>query len=94
MMRSASISLKGSKGQRFSKVQKHLQLHDLSTGECITDRYALWLDLRTIHESTLHEMGRGIGSAGGGIYSTDLEESKIRWSAQDLIINAQLNIQN
>ena len=50
-----------------SEVQKHLQLHDLSMGEYVTYRYALWFDLRTINENVLHWMSRVIGSARGGI---------------------------
>ena len=30
-----------------NEVQKQLQLHDLSVGEYLTDKYALWLDFRT-----------------------------------------------
>ena len=43
-----------------NEVQKHLQLHDLSVGEYLTEKYALWLDFRTIDENTLHGMGRTI----------------------------------
>ena len=46
-----------------NEVQKHLKLHDLSTGEYLTDKYALQIDFRTIDENT----GRGIGSEEGGI---------------------------
>ena len=34
-----------------NEIQKHLQLYDLSLGEYLTDRYALWLDFRTIDEN-------------------------------------------
>ena len=37
-----------------NEVQKHLQLHDLSVGEYLTDKYALWLDFRMIDENILH----------------------------------------
>ena len=33
------------KDNNTNEVQKHLQLHNLSVGEYLTDRYALWLDL-------------------------------------------------
>ena len=36
-------------------------------GEYVTDKYALWLDIRTIDERALHRTGKRIGSAGGGI---------------------------
>ena len=50
-----------------NEVQKQLQLYDLSAGEYLTDKYAIWLDFRTIDENVLHGMGRGIRSIGGGI---------------------------
>ena len=50
-----------------NEVQKHLQLNDLSVGEYLTDKYALWLDFRTVDENTLHRMGRRIQSALEGI---------------------------
>ena len=46
-----------------NEVQKYLQLHDLNMGNYLTDKYALWLDFRTINESTLHGMGRTIKNA-------------------------------
>ena len=38
-----------------NEIQKHLQLYDLSLGEYLTDRYALWLDFRTIDETSYME---------------------------------------
>ena len=46
-----------------NKIQKHLQLYNLSVGEYLTDRYALWLDFRTIDENELHRSGRKIENA-------------------------------
>ena len=46
-----------------NEIQKHLKLHDLSVGEYLTDKYALWLDFRTIDENTLHGTGRRIENA-------------------------------
>ena len=40
-----------------NEVQKHLQLHDLSVGEYITDKYALWPDFWMIDENVLHGTG-------------------------------------
>ena len=48
-------------------MQRHLQLHDLSMGEYVTDKYDLWLDFRTIDDNVFHGMGRVIGSMGEGI---------------------------
>ena len=50
-----------------NNVQKHLQLHDLSVGEYLTDKYALWLDFRMINENTLHGVGRRIENTSEGI---------------------------
>ena len=37
-----------------NEVQKHLQLHNVSVGEYLTDRYALWLNFRMIDENEPH----------------------------------------
>ena len=85
------------KDNNANEVQKHLQLHDLSIGEYLTDKYALWLDFRTIDESNLHGMGRRIENASEGI---TLQIEKKAESAGSLnayiylIMDAQLNIQN
>ena len=39
------------KNNNANEIQKHLQLHDLSVGEYLTDKYALWLDFRTVDET-------------------------------------------
>ena len=80
-----------------NEVQKQLQLHDLSVGEYLTDKYALCLDFRTIDKNTLHGTGRKIENASEGI---TLQIEKKAKSAGNLnayiylIMNAQLNIQN
>ena len=53
--------------QKDNNVQKQLQLYDLSVGEYLTDKYALWLDFRTIDGNMLHETGREIENASEGI---------------------------
>ena len=50
-----------------NEIQKHLQLYDLSLGEYLVKKYALWLDFRTIDENELHGMGRRIENASEGI---------------------------
>ena len=68
-----------------------------SVGEYLTDRYALWLDFRTINENELHRMGRRIGNALEGItlQTEKKEESAGALNAYIyLIMDAQLNIQN
>ena len=80
-----------------NEIQKHLQLYDLSLGEYLTDRYALWLDFRTIDENELHGTGRRIENASEGI---TLQIEKKAESAGALngyiyvIMDAQFNIQN
>ena len=44
-------------GKNTIEVQKHLQLHNVSVGEYLTDRYALWLDFRTINENYTEQVG-------------------------------------
>ena len=39
-------------------IQKDLQLHNVNTASYYTDKYALWLDFRTIDDSKLHGSGR------------------------------------
>ena len=53
--------------QRDSDVQKQLELHDLSVGEYLVHKCALWLDFRTIDENELHKMGWQIENTSGGI---------------------------
>ena len=43
-------------GKNPNEVQKHLQLHNVNVGKYLTDKYALWLDFRTIDENFLHGM--------------------------------------
>ena len=80
-----------------NEVQKQLQLYDLSVGEYLTDKYALWLDFRMIDENALHGTGRRIENASEGI---TLQIKKKAESARSLnayiylIMDAQLNIQN
>ena len=54
-------------GRLANEVQTHLQLHDVSVGEYLFNKYALWLDFRTIDGNELHRTGRQIGNTSGGI---------------------------
>ena len=75
----------------------NLQLHDLSLGEYLVNKYALWLDFRTIDENFLHGMGRRIDNASEGII-LQIEKKEETAGALNayiyLIMDAQLNIQN
>ena len=55
------------KDNNTNEVQEHLQLHNVSVGEYLTDRYTLWLNFRTIDENELHGTGRRIENASEGI---------------------------
>ena len=59
-----------------NEVQAQLQLPDVSVGEYLVTKYALWLDFRTIDENELHGMGRQIGNTlGESIY-----RSRRKWN--------------
>ena len=80
-----------------NEIQKHLQLYNLSLGEYLVNRYALWVDFRTTDENELHRMGRHIENASEGItlHIEKKEESAGPLNAYIyLIMDAQLNIQN
>ena len=80
-----------------NKIQKHLQLYDLSLGEYLVNKFALWLDFRTIDENELHGTGRHIENASEGI-TLQIEKKAESVGALNaynyLIMDAQLNIQN
>ena len=84
-------------GRLANEVQAQLQLYDLSVGEYLVNKYALWLDFRTRDENELHRMGRQIGSTSGGI-TIQVEKKAETAGALNayihLIMDAQLNIQN
>ena len=80
-----------------NEIQKHLQLYDLSLGEYLVNKYALWLDFRTIDGNELHGIGRRIESASESI-TLQIEKKEESAGALNayiyLIMDAQLNIQN
>ena len=43
-------------------IQKDLQLHNVKIASYYTDKYALWLDFRTIDDNRLHGSGRRLGN--------------------------------
>ena len=79
-----------------NEIQKHLQLYNLSLGEYLVSKYALWLDFRTIDENE-HGTGRRIENASEGI-TLQIEKKEESAGALNayiyLIMYAQLNIQN
>ena len=54
-------------GRLANEVQAQLRLYDVSLGEYLVNKFALWLDFRTIHENELDGMGRRIENASEGI---------------------------
>ena len=81
----------------FEGKQRDKQLYDLSLGEYLVNKYALWLDFRTIDENELHGTGRHIESTSEGI-TLQIEKKAESAGALNayiyLIMDAQLNIQN
>ena len=55
------------KDNNANEIQKHLQLQDVQVADYLTDKYALWLDFRTIDENSLQRTGRRIENASEGI---------------------------
>ena len=98
MTRFVNILLKESRENSDSnEIQKHLQLYDLSLGEYLVNKYALWLDFRTIDENELHGTGRRIENTSEGI-TLQIEKKAESAGALNayiyLIMDVQLNIQN
>ena len=84
-------------GKNPNEIQKHLQLHNVSVGEYLTDRYALWLDFRTIDENALHGTGRRIENASEGITLQIEKKAETAGTLNAyiyLIMDAQLNIKD
>ena len=48
-------------------IQKDLQLHNVNISSYYTDKYALWLDFRTIDDNSLHGSGRRLENTSEGI---------------------------
>ena len=48
-------------------IQKDLQLHNVNIASYYTDKYALWLDFRTIDDNRLHCSGRRLENTSEGI---------------------------
>ena len=49
------------------KTHKELQLADVSLAQYLTDKYALWLDMRSTDDDQLHGSGRRVENASEGI---------------------------
>ena len=56
-------------------IQKDLQLHKVNIVSYYTDKYALWLDFRTIDDNRLHSSGRHLENTSEGIRLQITKES-------------------
>ena len=78
-----------------NEIPKHFQLYNLSSGEYLIDKYALWLDFRMIDENKLHGTGRHIENASKSI-TLQIEKKTESAGALNayiyLTMDAQLNI--
>ena len=85
------------KDSNVNEVQAKLQLYNLSLGGYLVNKYALWLDFRTIDENLLHGTGRQIENISEGI-TLQVEKKADPAGALNaytyLIMDAQLNIKN
>ena len=80
--------------QRDNDVQKQSQLYDVSLGEYLVNKYALWLDFRMTDENELHGMGRRTENASEGITLQIEKKVETAGAYIYLIMDAQLNIQS
>ena len=62
-------------------IQKDLQMHNVNIASYYTDKYALWLDFRTIDDNRLHGSGRRLENTSEG---TRLQITKESGSASKL----------
>ena len=84
-------------GRLANEVQAQLQLYDVSLGEYLVNKYALWLDFKTIDENKLHGTGRRIENASEGITLQIKKKAESAGALNAYIcltMDAQLNIQN
>ena len=56
-------------------IQKDLQLHNVDIASYYTDKYALWLDFRTMDDNRLHGSGRQLENTSEGIRLQITKES-------------------
>ena len=84
-------------GRLANDAQAQFQLYDVSLGEYLVNKYALWLDFRTVDENELHGTGRRIDNASEGITLQIKKKAETAGALNayiNLIMNAQLNIQS
>ena len=84
-------------GRPANDAQAQLQLYDVSLGEYLVNKYALWPDFRMTDENELQGTGRRIENASESI-TLQIEKKAESAGALNayiyLIMDAQLNIQS
>ena len=87
------------KDKMVNYIAKSLELADVSLGEYLTDKYALWLDMRTVDDDCLHGSGRRVDNASEGI-TIQLTKEAVSDAPGELdiylyvVMDSQLNIEN
>lgn len=77
-----------------AEVAKDLALADVSLGEFLTTKYALWLDLRTTGDEQLHGNGRRIGNGISINIKKEVEAPGALNIYVYFIMDAQLNLED
>ena len=78
-------------------VAKDLALADVSLADFLTNKYALWLDLRTSDDDRLHGSGRRIENASEGVTIQITKKSEAAGALNIylyVLMDAQLNIED
>ena len=78
-------------------VAKDLALADVSLGEYLTSKYALWLDLRSTDDEKLHGSGRRLENVNDGVSVSIAKEQEGEGTLDVyvyLVMDAQINIEN
>ena len=76
-------------------IQKDLQLHNVDIASYYTDKYALWLDFRTIDDNRLHGSGRRLENTSEGIRLQITKKSELAGKLSCYLYifqDAQINI--
>lgn len=85
------------RNNEVAMISKELALADVSLGQFLTNKFALWLDMRTTDDDNLHGSGRRIENASEGVtiqISKEAETSGPLNAYIYIIMDAQLNIEN
>ena len=80
-----------------SVVAKDLALADVSLGDFLTSKFALWLDLRTTDDDRLHGSGRRIENASEGVTIQISKKAEVAGQLNIylyILMDAQLNLED